>query len=66
MQSKVVDIWTETSDRRKKYLFIIHLGSGGAVAEVGGEGAGLSGTGTIWPEASRILLYEDIYESLRS
>ena len=42
--------------RRKNEFFIIHLGRGGAVAEVGGEGAGLRGTGTMWPEESRILL----------
>ena len=37
-------------------LFMLHLGRGGAVAEVGGDGAGLSGTGTMWPDKSRILL----------
>ena len=31
----------------KMYLKKINLGRGGAVAEVGGEGAGLSGTGTM-------------------
>ena len=48
------------------YFNKIYLGRGGAVAEVGGEGAGLSGTGTMCPDKSRIYLYEDIYESLRS
>ena len=41
---------------KTKLFFTLHLGRGGAVAEVGGDGAGLSGTGTMWPDKSRILL----------
>ena len=32
---------------KMKGFFMLHLGMGGAVAEVGGDGAGLSGTGTM-------------------
>ena len=41
-----------------------HLGKGGAVAEVGGEGAGLSGTGTMWPDKKDFTFMKTFMEVL--